>query len=374
MQYINLKKAGILTELDEQRKVNLSKANKLYFTIEANTSPSPWQFIGIMTSEDAFEIEPMKGNINKIGLTIVTNMFGDYIDKIQEKYKLGAIFQGSVGLWGQNEELTYNSNKIFMDLQRYNNLSGRNRVSIYTVFARIDGDRNALAKVKIHCMDNLRIKWDDAFICGDYPSPQDRFINSDKSCIKCSKRFNKGRLLNLTSFEEEGSGAAKQMPEEPRPQSEQPAAPKPQAEPVLQPQPQAEPKIATGGNEVTPPSSPEAPSSRALPETTPQPKPATQESLSGQWPWTSERIIRPEDLSQLTLAELELMRNEIYARHGWVFNRQDLQQHFQSQSWYRPKGDKSNREQANRLAQAEMSSIEKKNVQTITAQEKAMKR
>ena len=46
--------------------------------------------------------------------------------------------------------------------------------------------------------------------------------------------------------------------------------------------------------------------------------------------------------------ELEIMRNEIYARHGWVFNRRDLQDYFGRQSWYQPKGNLYNREQANR--------------------------
>lgn len=200
MHYISAKKMAILRELDAQRNFNLSKANRFAFTIEANTSSSLWQFIGVMTSEDAFEIEPMRGKIDRIGLTIVTNMLGDYIDKIQERYKLGAIFQGSVGIWFNNAELTYNTNKIFMDLQSYNKLSGRNKVIIYTIFARIEGDRNALAKVKIHCVDNLRINWGDTFFCGDYPSPQDSFRNPDKSCVKCSERFNKGKLLSLTSF------------------------------------------------------------------------------------------------------------------------------------------------------------------------------
>lgn len=203
IHYISAKKMAILKELDAQRKVNLSKANKFAFTIEANTSPSPWRFIGVLTSEDAFEIEPMRGKIDRIGLTIVTNMLGDYIDKIQERYKLGAVFQGSVGIWFNNEELTYNTNKLFMDVQSYKKYSGRDRVSIYTIFAKIAGDRNAIAKVKIHCVDNLRINWGDTFFCGDYPSPQDSFRNPDKSCVKCSKRFNKGKLLRLTSFIEE---------------------------------------------------------------------------------------------------------------------------------------------------------------------------
>jgi len=70
--------------------------------------------------------------------------------------------------------------------------------------------------------------------------------------------------------------------------------------------------------------------------------------------------------------DLELMRNEIYARHGWVFSRQDLRDYFSRLPWYRPKGDPSNKEQSNRLAQAEMNAIEKKNIQAISSHEKTL--
>jgi len=83
------------------------------------------------------------------------------------------------------------------------------------------------------------------------------------------------------------------------------------------------------------------------------------------WPWTSERNIRKEDLSGLSKSELELMRNEIYARHGWVFKRDDLRRYFESQSWYRPKGTLARREQANILATAEMTPIEQSNAKFI---------
>jgi hypothetical protein len=63
------------------------------------------------------------------------------------------------------------------------------------------------------------------------------------------------------------------------------------------------------------------------------------------------------------------MRNEIYARHGWVFNRQDLRRYFESQPWYRPGGA-----QANRLAEAEMSDLERRNVQIIRELEQRIKR
>jgi tetratricopeptide (TPR) repeat protein len=94
----------------------------------------------------------------------------------------------------------------------------------------------------------------------------------------------------------------------------------------------------------------------------------------GTWPWTSQRLITDYDLQGLSLRDLELMRNEIYARHGWVFNRQDLRQYFESQSWYRPKGGLANREEANRLATAGMSGLERRNVQIIQAMENRIKR
>ena len=58
------------------------------------------------------------------------------------------------------------------------------------------------------------------------------------------------------------------------------------------------------------------------------------------------------------------MRNEIYARHGYVFNDPDLQNYFSSQPWYRPLGN-------NRLAIAELSPVERKNIATIRSREQA---
>ncbi len=41
-------------------------------------------------------------------------------------------------------------------------------------------------------------------------------------------------------------------------------------------------------------------------------------------------------LADLSTRDLDLMRNEIYARHGRRFARGDLQAYFESQPWYRP--------------------------------------
>ena len=44
----------------------------------------------------------------------------------------------------------------------------------------------------------------------------------------------------------------------------------------------------------------------------------------------------PQDLSLLDSYGLKITRNEIYARHGRMFNDRDLQEYFQRQKWYVP--------------------------------------
>ncbi len=50
-----------------------------------------------------------------------------------------------------------------------------------------------------------------------------------------------------------------------------------------------------------------------------------------------ESRLTVEDLEGKTAAELDIMRNEIYARKGYVFKRQDLQTYFEKQPWYEGK-------------------------------------
>lgn len=53
--------------------------------------------------------------------------------------------------------------------------------------------------------------------------------------------------------------------------------------------------------------------------------------------------LNEEDLSNYTSNELAYIRNEIYARHGYIFPDKNLQSYFESKSWYKPnenyKGD-----------------------------------
>lgn len=73
----------------------------------------------------------------------------------------------------------------------------------------------------------------------------------------------------------------------------------------------------------------------------------------GLYPLTRLRLLQPVDIEGMTRDELRLMRNEIYARHGYIFSSRDLQEHFLAQPWYSPRS---------RDVEAELSEIERRNV------------
>jgi hypothetical protein len=51
---------------------------------------------------------------------------------------------------------------------------------------------------------------------------------------------------------------------------------------------------------------------------------------------SDSRYLTSSDLYYLDATQLRLARNEIYARHGYVFKSKDLQEYFSNQSWYVP--------------------------------------
>ncbi|WP_166647336.1 YARHG domain-containing protein [Prosthecobacter fusiformis] len=57
---------------------------------------------------------------------------------------------------------------------------------------------------------------------------------------------------------------------------------------------------------------------------------------AGEYAQASSRVLKEKDVENLTQAELRLMRNEIYARHGYSFIIQDMQEHFAKVDWYMP--------------------------------------
>ena len=61
------------------------------------------------------------------------------------------------------------------------------------------------------------------------------------------------------------------------------------------------------------------------------PRPIPASSLSQT---TSRRELTPADLAGMTRWQLDVLRNEIYARHGRRFRRPELQRYFEGQPWY----------------------------------------
>ncbi|HEU4595370.1 MAG TPA: YARHG domain-containing protein, partial [Pyrinomonadaceae bacterium] len=74
--------------------------------------------------------------------------------------------------------------------------------------------------------------------------------------------------------------------------------------------------------------------------------------------------INEKMLEGLSLHELRLLRNEVYALHGRQFRTEWLAQHFWSQPWYLARDEEG---------EPELSAVEKKNIETIVAFEKRLK-
>lgn len=81
-------------------------------------------------------------------------------------------------------------------------------------------------------------------------------------------------------------------------------------------------------------------------------------------PDSDTRRITNKDLKGLSKEECRLARNEIYARHGRMFNDSQLQDYFDSQPWY--EGTTA----PDYFNESELSKIEKDNVKKISKYEK----
>lgn len=53
-------------------------------------------------------------------------------------------------------------------------------------------------------------------------------------------------------------------------------------------------------------------------------------------PFSNERLVTDADLATLSKDQLRLARNEIFARHGRMYETKDLNDYFSSQGWYTP--------------------------------------
>jgi hypothetical protein len=81
----------------------------------------------------------------------------------------------------------------------------------------------------------------------------------------------------------------------------------------------------------------------------------------GNYPEASQRLLKADDVEEFPKSELEYMRNEIFARHGYCFRKKILRQDFEMQEWYVP-----NTVDIRGL----LTDIEKKNIQLIKRYEK----
>jgi hypothetical protein len=56
--------------------------------------------------------------------------------------------------------------------------------------------------------------------------------------------------------------------------------------------------------------------------------------LGGLYPQASERILSESDFNGLNKWDIKIMRNEIFARHNYIFKTTDMKNYFQQQPWY----------------------------------------
>lgn len=77
------------------------------------------------------------------------------------------------------------------------------------------------------------------------------------------------------------------------------------------------------------------------------------------------RYLTTEDLNHLTAAEIRIARNEIFARHGRMFDSEDLREYFESKSWYKPTIP------AVEFSNSVLNEVEKENLTFIINYEKA---
>ena len=84
-------------------------------------------------------------------------------------------------------------------------------------------------------------------------------------------------------------------------------------------------------------------------------------SGAGNYAFVSQRLLSADELYGYSARELKIMRNEIYARHGYIFKTADMRSYFARQPWY-----------VGRYAEVNsmLSRIEQRNIATIQSVER----
>ena len=96
-------------------------------------------------------------------------------------------------------------------------------------------------------------------------------------------------------------------------------------------------------------------------EVQPESKPI--QTIPGSYPYASQRLLTDEDVRFLSQYNLRVMRNEIYARHGFIFQNTEMKNYFSTQPWYSPLYNDVN---------SMLTVIEKKNVDIIKKYERSV--
>lgn len=84
-------------------------------------------------------------------------------------------------------------------------------------------------------------------------------------------------------------------------------------------------------------------------------------TVPGDYPIASTRELKQEEVLNLTADEMKTMRNEIYARHGYIFQNKEMLAHFSKMPWYKP---------AHADVREMLTPLEKKNIALIKEMEK----
>ena len=79
-------------------------------------------------------------------------------------------------------------------------------------------------------------------------------------------------------------------------------------------------------------------------------------------PNSSFEYLTNQDIAHFTIDQLRLVRNEIFARNGYIFNSEDLNAYFAQKTWYVPNSS---------FSDAQLSETEKANINFIKSVEKS---
>lgn len=74
------------------------------------------------------------------------------------------------------------------------------------------------------------------------------------------------------------------------------------------------------------------------------------------YPQASDRLLTKEDVENMSAWDLKIMRNEIFARYGYIFKSEEMRNYFKYEKWYVPMYDNVDNM---------LTDVEKKNIDLI---------